>query len=737
MPAPKDPIKAASDDPVSATVTTAMPSDAGEVSEKRRRWLDPESLGHGPWTAHVMRWAVIAFALWHIATNLFINEAGIWQNALHFGGFGLIAALSTAPMQRLRDSRWALVLDVIYGFAIFGAAIWVAYAEDGVYVNSMAQRGSGWIFSPMDWIAGGLVIFAAVDLTRRLTGWIIPTLILISLAYILFLGAWLPGVFRSASLPLSDVLFRSLYNDEGMFGGITTISSANITLFMIFGGFLIYSGASDFVIELSRIVAARLRGGGAYVAVISSALTGTISGSAVANTASTGVITIPTMTSNGFKPTFAAGVEAASSTGGQLVPPIMGAGAFVMASYTGLPYSTIVAVSVLPAILYFLSVACFVRIEVLRSGIPAATPRPVDRKKLAAGALNFVLPLGVMIWLLMTGRTPNYAASVAIAVLVVVSWATPTKMTPKRIAQALIFGMRTAVMTAVLLTAIGLVNNAITTSGVGGAFSLMIIQWSQGSLIIAIALVALASLILGMGLPVTAAYVILAILLAPALSGLLADRIVIDALAAGVNDAAVSGTLALFDPSLQADLPSGLGAERAAEVVSSLPMEVSAVLRSSLVDQGQLSTFLLVAHLIIFWLSQDSNVTPPVCLAAYTAAGIAGSKPMATGLTSWKIAKGLYIMPLLFAYTPLISGDGAEALRVAVFASFGIYAVTALLQRHAEGPLTWWAYAGLLVGAIGAFMPCHIWANLGGAVLILVTAWGTRPRHPIGQRIET
>ena len=736
MPAPQDHAPR----PTDAAAPAPTPIDA-EVpvlsTDGRDRWIDPERLGQGPWLEQVMRWAVIGFALWHIATNLFINESGIWQNALHFGGFGLIAAISTPPLQRLRGRRGALVLDVIYGLAILAAAIWIARAEDGIYVNSMAQRGSGWIFGPVDWLAGGLLIFAAIDLTRRLTGWIIPVLILVSLAYILILGTMMPGVFRSASLPLSDVLFRSLYNDEGMFGGITTISSANITLFMIFGGFLIYSGASDFVIELSQIVAARLRGGGAYVAVISSALTGTISGSAVANTASTGVITIPMMKSNGFKPAFAAGVEAASSTGGQLVPPIMGAGAFVMASYTGLPYSTIVAVSVLPAILYFLSIACFVRIEVLRSDIPAATPRPVDRAKLAAGALNFVLPLGVMIWLLMSGRTPNYAASVAIATLVLVSWVTPTKMTPTRIAQALIFGMRTAVMTAVLLTAIGLVNNAITTSGVGGAFSLMIIQWSQGSLIVAIVLVGLASLILGMGLPVTAAYVILAILLAPALSGLLADRIVIEALAAGVADPAVSGVLGLFDPSLMADLPGGLGLDRAAQVVGSLPIELSAVLRSSLVDQGQLATFLLVAHLIIFWLSQDSNVTPPVCLAAYTAAGIAGSKPLTTGLVAWKIAKGLYIMPLLFAYTPLISGDGAEALRVAVFASFGIYAVTALLQRHAEGPLAWWAYVGLVLGAIGAFLPYHLWANLGGAVLVVATTWGTRPRHAIGERIRT
>ena len=181
----------------------------------------------------------------------------------------------------------------------------------------------------------------------------IPILILLSTSYILFLGSYLPGVFRAASLPMNDVLFRTLYNDEGMFGILASISSTNITLFMIFGGFLVASGASDFVIEISKVVAGRIRGGAAFVAVIASALTGTISGSAVANTASTGVITIPLMKSNGFRARFAAGVEAAASTGGQIMPPIMGAGAFVMASYTSIPYATIVAVSIVPCLSLF------------------------------------------------------------------------------------------------------------------------------------------------------------------------------------------------------------------------------------------------------------------------------------------------------------------------------------------------------------------------------------------------
>ncbi|MEQ8738317.1 MAG: TRAP transporter fused permease subunit, partial [Hoeflea sp.] len=364
----------------------------------------------------------ICFALWHIATNLWLNEPGLWQNAIHFAGFAFLAAVTLSPFGRNAGKGWAIALDFAYGLAIAGAALWVAYAENGIYTRTLAVTGQSWQFTWIDWLAGGLLIFAALDLSRRVSGWVIPVLVIVSLSYILFLGSHLPGVFRAASLPLNDVLFRTLYNDEGMFGILASISSTNITLFMIFGGFLVASGASDFVIELSKVVAGRTRGGAAFVAVLSSALTGTISGSAIANTASTGVITIPLMKSNGFRPRFAAGVEAAASTGGQLMPPIMGAGAFVMASYTSIPYSTIVSLSIVPALLYFLSVAFIVRIEAVKHQVGEGIDLVVNRGKLVSGGLVFIIPLGVMIYLLMSGVTPSYAASWAIAALVGVSW---------------------------------------------------------------------------------------------------------------------------------------------------------------------------------------------------------------------------------------------------------------------------------------------------------------------------
>ena len=683
----------------------------------------------------------VIFGLWHVVTNVYLIEPGRWQNAIHFAGFAFLASTIFSPFGSRANASFAWAFDLAYGLMVAAAALWVASAENAVYERSLAVTGLAWQLTFLDWAAGFILIFACIDLSRRVSGWVIPILVVLSLSYILFLGGYLPGVFRSASLPLNDVLFRTLYNDEGLFGILASISSTNIALFMIFGGFLVASGASDFVIELAKVVAGRIKGGAAFVAVLSSALTGTISGSAIANTASTGVITIPLMKANGFRPKFAAGVEAAASTGGQLMPPIMGAGAFVMASYTSIPYATIVTVSVVPALLYFLSVAFVVRIEAVKYDAGSEIDMTVDKGKLMSGGLVFVIPLTVMIWMLLSGVTPSFAACWAIAALIGTSWATslltialpkgmfkPVAMGPKKIAEALASGVRSSVMTAILLVTIGIMNNAIVTSGVGNGFSLMIAQWSQGSLVLAIVLIGLVSLVLGMGLPVTAAYIILAILTAPALAGIMSDALIVDQLVAGITDPAKSALFLLVDHPNAANVAEGMTRPEAQDLVAAIPFEIAVTIRPVLVDPAIAVTFLLTAHLIIFWLSQDSNVTPPVCLAAFTAAGIAGSRPMATGFESWKIAKGLYILPLMFAYTPIISGEFLEVVQIGFFGLFGIYAANVLIQNYSEGPLGPFEYPAIVVGAVLTFWPLELSANLGGAALVLFVFFRTKAK---------
>ena len=674
-----------------------------------------ESAGVSGWAATALSALCLAISAWHLYVAIDPVVSELQRNAIHFAGFAFLAAILHPAIGRT-VRPW----DVAFGAVVAAAALWVAPAEDAIYARGVDLRLS-------DWIAALVLIGGAVELTRRLTGLVIPVLILLAVTYVGLWGAWIPGVFRFSGLSWETVMFRSIYGDDAMFGTIARISSTYVFLFIIFGAFLLRSGAGDFVMNLARAVAGKLVGGPGLVAVIASGLTGTISGSAVANTASTGVITIPLMKRAGFRPKFAGGVEAASSTGGQLMPPIMGAGAFVMASLTLIPYETIVAVAALPAFLYFLSVAVFVRIEAKRLDLP---PLPSDGETLwgafRKGGASFVIPIGLLIGMLVSGFTPTYAAVFGILAVVASSWLTKNPMGPRAVMEALILGAKNMVLTAVLLCAVGLIVNVIATAGVGNTFSLMIEAWAGGNILIAIVLVAIASLVLGMGLPVTAAYIVLATLSAPALAGMIADRTVIDMIASGTLPQAAQPILMLANPEALTMLAGPVPRADAAALVGSLPLEVASPLREMAVDQASLTAALLSAHMIVFWLSQDSNVTPPVALAAFTAAAIAKSPAMGTGVASWKLAKGLYIVPVLFAYTPLLSGDWGAALVVTAFAAVGIYGLAALLQGAMESPIGWPLRIVSGIAGAACLYPWLPAQAVGAAVVLALLAFSLR-----------
>jgi len=657
----------------------------------------------------------IFLSLAHMVLAIFPLLSELERNVFHFAGFALLCSLSY-PMAR---NKWfattpaGLKIDAAIGIITAAAAIYLAFAENGIY-----DRGVR--FSTLDWIAAGAVIIGAIELTRRSAGIIIPILIVLAISYIVAWGAWIGGMFSFPGLSWETTLFRSIYGDDALFGTIARISSTYVFLFIIFGAFLVRSGAGDFVIDFARTVAGRFIGGPGLVAVVASGLTGTISGSAIANTASTGVITIPLMQKAGFKSKFAAGVEAASSTGGQLMPPIMGAGAFVMASFTQISYEYIVVIAALPALLYFLSVAFFVRIEAKRldmQPIPSEGRTLMDAVK--DGGASFLIPITLLIGMLVSGFTPTYAAVIATATVIASSWLTKNPMGFRAILEALEMGAKNMITSAVLLCSVGLVVNVIATAGVGNTFSLMIADWSNGVLLIAIALVAIASLVLGMGLPVTAAYIVLATLSAPALAGMISDLFVIDMIAAGTLPETAKVMFMLVDPQIMQLLNAPMPYDQAASLVADLPLELSAQLRDMTVPPEAATTALLSAHMIVFWLSQDSNVTPPVCLAAFTAAAIAKSPPMATGVQSWKLAKGLYIVPVLFAYTPLLSGDWGAAFIVFGFAVFGIYALAGGLQGCMERPLNPALRVAALAIGIACLWPFSIIINIIGVTLLV------------------
>ena len=654
----------------------------------------------------LLRWFACAFALFHIYCNVFASISELWLAAIHFGGFGAFCALLANEQRDTRRGSLVWFANIaLAGLAVASSGYLILF-EDALY-----RRETELI--PSDYGFALIAIGLAIEFTRRTTGWFMPVLIGLSLCYILFLGRYIGGVFAFPGLNLETVLYRSYFSSEGLFGLTANISATFVFMFILFGAFLLKSGAGDFMVRLAHCLTRRIIGGAGLVSVIGSGLMGSVTGSAVANTVSIGVITIPLMQRSGFSPRFAAGVEAAASTGGALMPPVMGAGAFVLASYTQISYLQVIAASALPALLYFLTVSCFVRIEAKRLGLTAAAAAGGETfSEVMRQGWHFMLPLAVLIGLLLAGRTATTAAAFATLGVIAASWLSTRPMGWQDIFAALVDGVGNMVNTALLLVAVGIVINVVTTTGLGNAFSLMIVEWAQGSLLITLVLVALASLVLGMGLPVTASYIVLATLSAPLLFDLISQTQLLLALQAADLPANVVATIGLYggDPAV---------------ALQQMPLEMKQLIRQQLLPAELLTGMLLSAHLIIFWLSQDSNVTPPVCLAAFAAAGIAGTRPLATGLTSWMIAKGLYLVPILFAWSPLISGTWSERIEVFVWASLGLYALAGLLQWHLETRLNLPAAAALAgSAALLLWMPlpfyCHL---LGAAILVGIVLW--------------
>ena len=597
-----------------------------------------------PKVQNFLTWFAAGVALFHIWANTFGNVNDLWRNALHLGLLGFLGYLFY-PWSKKRTSPKALIrINIFLAGLLLVSTVYLILFE-----NALHKRNEVPVL--VDLLFAGIVIILALELTRRTSGIVIPILAIIFLAYVLWWGQFIGGVFGLRNMSLSRVLYRMYFTDEGLFGMIATISSTYVFMFILFAAFLLKSGAGDFIIRISRSMTRRISGGPGFVAIVASAFMGTISGSAVANTVSTGAITIPVMKKAGFSPKFAAAIETASSTGGQLMPPIMGAGAFIMAQWTQIPYVTIIGAALLPALLYFVSVIFSVSLEIRKQGI-----RPPDRgdyepagKVLREGA-HFLFPISVLITLLVIGFTPTYVAGISILAVIASSWARrENRMRIQDIRDALATGTKNMVTVGILLVTVGIIVGTINMTGVSISFSQLVVQWSGSSILLALLLITIASLLLGMGLPVTAAYVMIAILTVPALTEM------------------------------------GVG--------------------------------LLAAHMIVFWLSQDSNVTPPVCLAAFAASSIAGSRPMATGLASWKLAKGLYILPVLFAFTGLISGTWGERFVVFGFALFGLFAFAVFTTKYFFRPLSTVEWILLIPCVHFLFWPKPLWINFVGLAL--------------------
>lgn len=298
-------------------------------------------------------------------------------------------------------------------------------------------------------------------------------------------------------------------------------------------------------------------------------------------------------------------------------------------------------------------------------------------------------------------------------------------MGPRAIIEALALGAQNMVPTAMLLVAVGLIVMVVTATGIGNTISLLMSDWAGGSLLLAIVYIALASLVLGMGLPVTAAYIVLGTLSAPALYQLISYGHAVDLVAAGQLPQQAKAILLLVAPDQLAALNVPMDHSAAASLIAKVPDEFSSQFLEQALSPQILVTALLSAHMIIFWLSQDSNVTPPVCLAAFAAAAIARTPPMSTGLTAWRIAKALYIIPILFAYTPLLAGDWLTATRIALFGSIGIYGLASSFEGYGEAPVGFLFRCVLALAGTVALWPLNWMWNAGAAIAVIAVTAAT------------
>ena len=506
----------------------------------------------------------------------------------------------------------------------------------------------------LDLVAGGVMVVLVLELARRATGWGLVTVCIMALVYAVS-GPYLPGFLAHRGYGVTRIVEQLFLSTEGIWGVPLGVSADFVYLFVLFGVVLDTAGGGALLIALANKVAGRTRGGPAKTAAVASAFMGSLSGSAVANVVTTGTFTIPLMKRAGFRPFFAGAIEAAASTGGQLMPPVMGAGAFILATWTNIPYLEVAAAAVIPAILYYAALLAAIHFRACAMGIEPVrevTPEKIRDK------LHLLLPLGAIVLLLAMGRSPMRAAFWGVTSALAMACLRPaTRPSLPELGDVMERAGRGAVQVAAACAAAGVVVGVASLTGIGLRMSELIVTISGGNLLAALMLTAIGSIILGMGLPTTAAYVVLAALGAPALV--------------------------------------------------------------------QLGVPLLAAHLFIFYFGCISNVTPPVSLAAFAAAGISGSPALKTAVSAALLAGAGFLVPFMFVYGPelLLIGNPVEIMLAFVTGLLGVIALASAGMGYARRPLRVWervialgaalllVYPGLPTDAFGLLLLAFVFTS--------------------------
>lgn len=599
--------------------------------------------------AKTIFWIAVIISLYHFITSYIGYPATHKHRSLHVAMM-LFMTFFLYPATKNSSRKKVAWYDVIFAALSIAVAlyVWIDYSN---FINRMGSPNT------MDIIMGTILIITVLEGSRRISGWPLVILSLIFIAYGLF-GQLMPGIFTHRGYTWAKLVNHIFINTEGIYGTSVNVAASYIFLFILFGSVMNKSGMGQFFNDIALALAGHTKGGPAKVAVIASGFLGSINGSAVANVVTTGAFTIPLMKKTGYSKEFAGSVEASSSVGGQLLPPIMGAAAFIMAEMLGVKYSVIVVSATIPALLYYIGILIQVQLRADKNnlmGIPKEDlPRVKDVMK-ARGHL--IIPIIFLLFMLLfSGKTVIFSAFLTIIVTILVSMLKPeTRMSIRDIVEAFEEGTRSVVSVAVACAVVGIIIGVVSLTGFGLNMANAIIQIGKSNLLATLVLTMVTCMILGMGLPSIPAYLITATIAAPALIQL------------GVPD--------------------------------------------------------IAAHMFVFYFAMFANITPPVALASFAAAGISGGDPMKTGLQSVKLSLAGFIVPYMFVYnTSLLLLDTTPfiAIRVIITSIIGVFMIGIATEGYLYAKLNLLLRPVVFAGAILLITESVYQDFIGLAILVML-----------------
>lgn len=601
------------------------------------------------WQGKMVALLAVAMSCFHFYTSGFGLLLAQMQGAVHLAfTLALVFLLYPATSKQSKTSGIPFYDYILAGLGV-ASSLYLVF-----FFNDLVMRAG--LPTTTDLVMGFILIATLLEATRRISNPVLPCLAIIALLYCYF-GRYMPQMLAHRGFSVARIVNHMYLGTEGIFGTPLEVSSTFVFMFILFGAVLEKTGLGKFIIDLSMALAGWSTGGPAKVAIVSSGLMGTVSGSSVANVCTTGMFTIPLMKSVGYEPHFAGAVEAVASTGGQIMPPVMGAGAFIMAQFLGVPYIQVAVAAIVPALLYYFAVMVQVHFEACRlglKGIPWSQLPPIWPLLKSKGFL--LIPLIAIIYFLLAGYTPLKAAFNGILVSFVLSWLNKeTRLTPVRIYEAFQAGARGAIGVACACATVGMVVGMGTLTGLALRIAGAIVTAAGGSKILTLIFTMCASIILGTGLPTTANFIVTSTMAAPAL--------------------------------FQLGVPA------------------------------------MAAYMFVFYFGIAADLTPPVALAAYAGSGIAGSDPMKTGVTAFKLALAGFLVPYIYVYNPmLLFIDVVPMVMVQAIctALIGVFLLAMFSIGFFKAHLAWYMRILAFGGAIGLLIPGTTSDLAGLAVLAVI-----------------